>query len=304
MRKLFSPLVKSLVNKEPKTVFLTGDLGFNALEEVRELMGERFINVGVAEQSMVSIAAGIAKEGFQVFCYSIAPFVTFRCLEQIRNDVCFHNLPVYLIGNGGGYGYGVMGSSHHAIEDVAVLSGLPNMHCYIPSFSEDVATCFNDMTSMKRPAYLRLGLAKPNVFPSNLNEFFYNLTSCKNPKITVAASGPVISNVYEAIKNSGLTQHVEVFNISKIPYSKLTQDFINSILSTKKLVIAEEHISIGGLGQQIAHDILKAGIQLDYFETLFAKGYPDGLYGSQQFHLKQSGLDIDNISTLLKQQLV
>ncbi len=303
MRRVFSSLVKSLIEKDTNTVFLTGDLGFNALEDVRDIMGQRFINAGVAEQSMVSVAAGIAKEGFQVFCYSIAPFITYRCLEQIRNDVCFHNLPVYLIGNGGGYGYGVMGSSHHAIEDIAVLSGLPNIHCYVPSFKEDVETCFNDMITQKKPSYLRLGLSKPNNFLNKSEEFFYKLTNCKNPKVTIAASGPVINNVYEAIENNGLTEHVEVFNISKIPYISLTDDFIYNIQLTKKLIVIEEHISIGGIGQQIAHDILSAGIQLNYFKTLFAKGYPNALYGSQQYHLKQSGLDAENISNILKQQI-
>jgi len=303
MRREFSALVKSTIAKDTKSVFLTGDLGFNALEEVREIMGDRFINAGVAEQSMVSIASGIAKEGFQVFCYSIAPFITFRCLEQIRNDVCFHDLPVYLIGNGGGYGYGIMGSSHHAIEDIAVLSGLPNMNCYVPSFKEDVETCFLEMTQQKKPAYLRLGLAKPNNFENKPAGLFSKVTNNTNSKLTIAVSGPVINNVYDAIHNLGYTDKVDVFNITKIPYSKLSSEFIYSIRVTKKLLVIEEHISIGGIGQQIAHDILSAGIPLSFFKTLFAKGYPDSLYGSQPYHLKKSGLDIENISSIIKQQI-
>jgi deoxyxylulose-5-phosphate synthase len=102
-------------------------------------MGSRFINAGVAEQNMVSVAAGLASEGLEVWAYSIAPFIYARPFEQVRNDVSFHGLPVKLIGNGGGYGYGVMGPTHHAIEDYGVLLTLPAMTVYAPVFDEDVA---------------------------------------------------------------------------------------------------------------------------------------------------------------------
>src|SRR5690242_17673469 len=101
---------------------LTGDLGYQALEGVREKLKDRFINAGVSEQNMVSVAAALASEGLEPLCYSIAPFAVFRPAEQIRLDVCLHGLGVKIVGNGGGYGYGIMGSTHHAIEDVAVLS--------------------------------------------------------------------------------------------------------------------------------------------------------------------------------------
>ena len=103
----------------PDMVFLTGDLGFMALEALQAAMGPRFINAGVAEQNMVSVAAGLARQGMETWVYSIAPFLYARPFEQIRNDIAFHGLPVKLIGNGGGYGYGVMGPTHHAIEDTA-----------------------------------------------------------------------------------------------------------------------------------------------------------------------------------------
>ena len=160
MRKHFSAHIEQLVEKEKDIVFITGDLGYAALENLASKMGDRFINAGVAEQNMVGVAAGIASQGYRVICYSIAPFIVYRCLEQVRNDVCFHNMPVYLVGNGGGYGYGIMGSSHHAIEDIATLSGLPNMTCYVPSFIEDMHTCLDTMLSGRKPSYFRLGLGK------------------------------------------------------------------------------------------------------------------------------------------------
>ena len=112
---------------DERILFLTGDLGFMALEPLQSAMGSRFINAGVAEQNMISVAAGLAKQKFEVWAYSIAPFCYARPFEQIRNDIAFHALPVKLVGNGGGYGYGVMGPTHHAIEDYGVLLCLPNM---------------------------------------------------------------------------------------------------------------------------------------------------------------------------------
>src|SRR5262249_37286069 len=105
----------------PDFVFLTGDLGYNALEPLRSVARERFINAGIAEQNMFSVAAGLARTGLRPWVYSIAPFLYARPYEQIRNDLCLHNLPVQLIGNGGGYGYGVMGGTHHALEDYGSL---------------------------------------------------------------------------------------------------------------------------------------------------------------------------------------
>ena len=146
---------------KPEMVFLTGDLGFMALEPLQKALGQRFINAGVAEQNMVSVAAGLARQNLEVWAYSIAPFCYARPFEQIRNDITFHNLPVKLIGNGGGYGYGVMGPTHHAIEDYGVLLTLPNMSVYVPVFDEDMDAVIERAGASSRPAYIRMGRGEP-----------------------------------------------------------------------------------------------------------------------------------------------
>src|SRR5712691_8496518 len=130
MRNAFCSALVAL-SAEKAFVFLTGDLGFMALEPLQRAMGKRFINAGVAEQNMISVAAGVASVGQQCWAYSIAPFIFARPFEQIRNDVCLHDFDVKLVGNGGGYGYGVMGATHHAIEDYGVLCGLQNMSVHV-----------------------------------------------------------------------------------------------------------------------------------------------------------------------------
>ena len=123
-------------------------------------MGSRFINAGVAEQNMVSVAAGLARSGLRPWVYSIAPFVYARPFEQIRNDVCLHKLPVVLVGNGGGYGYGVMGATHHALEDYGALLCLPHIRAYVPAFDADVKAMTGDLFSVGHPSYFRLGLSE------------------------------------------------------------------------------------------------------------------------------------------------
>src|SRR5579871_5522547 len=154
MRKVFCDSLVDLA-ADPAFVFLTGDLGFQALEPLRQRMGHRFINAGIAEQNMVSVAAGLAEEGLRPWVYSIAPFLYARAYEQIRNDVCLHHLPVRLVGNGGGYGYGVMGATHHALEDYGTLLCLQGgIRAFVPAFADDVeAMVQGPLTDGDFPAY-------------------------------------------------------------------------------------------------------------------------------------------------------
>jgi transketolase len=299
MRKHFSNYIEQLADKHDDIVFITGDLGYNALENLRAKMGGRFVNAGVAEQSMISIAAGMASQGYRVVCYSIAPFVVYRCLEQIRNDVCFHNLPVYIVGNGGGYGYGVLGSSHHALEDLATLSGLPNMRCFVPAFIDDMNVCLDEMFARKAPAYLRLGPGK-NI-PADFSIKDFGVAGAKNEKaeLTIITQCPVTNNLVAALADNAHAGKVEVFAINKMPLTSLPASVKESIARTKKVLTIEEHISIGGIGSAISYLANEESLPINKFVSLHAEGYPNGLYGNQNYHQEQSGLDAGNISKVI-----
>jgi transketolase len=296
MRKHFSSYIEKVVQDNDDLVFVTGDLGYNALENLGIKMGERFINGGVAEQSMIGIAAGMASQGYRVICYSIAPFVVYRCLEQIRNDVCFHNLPVFVVGNGGGYGYGIMGSSHHAIEDIGVLSGLPNMTCYAPAFIEDVVTSLDHMFTRNGPSYFRLGLGKNMPDYLSLQEYGSGTLANPNAKLTIIAQSPVANNVVAAINAGTHKNDIDLYVINKMPFTTLPDDIKNSITNTGNVLVIEEHISIGGLGSAVSLLINEAAIPIKKFISLRAEGYPGGLYGSQGYHQQLSGIDQGNIT--------
>ncbi|MDR2474859.1 MAG: hypothetical protein LBD45_03285 [Bacteroidales bacterium] len=295
MRKEFSKTIERIAQERQNLVFLTGDLGFMALENVRDAMGKRFVNIGVSEQNMISMAAAMAHEGLQVICYSIAPFTVFRPAEQIRLDVCLHKKNVKIVGNGGGYGYGIMGATHHAIEDIAVLSSFQNMHCYIPLCNEDVEQTVNTMLAHDYPSYLRLGYGiLPNGW--HLPPFAYIRQVAYGKDITIAGMGPVLCNVAETLSGK---ESADIFVFSEIPFPELTEDLKSSIARTKKLLVIEEHVQRGGLGEHLALHLALNNISCR-FTHRFAKGYENGLYGSQKYHQQQCGLDAESLKTLIQ----
>ena len=302
MRKEFAAAVEKIAREDDKIIFITGDLGYAALENVADALGPRFINAGVAEQNMVGLAAGMAYRGYKVFCYSIAPFAVYRCLEQFRNDVCLHNMPVCLVGNGGGYGYGIMGSTHHAIEDLACLSSLQNVNTYIPAFADEVAPMLNQIVTERRPAYLRLGAGPNTPDGAQIHGTFKHIVRSSDSLGTIVALGPVAANVLTALDDEQLTGQFDVFTATNLPLD-LPTDLAHS-WAGKPLLVVEEHVSIGGLAQQLSVKLLTDGAAPSRFISLSAQGYPNGLYGDQKYHQQLSGLDPANIVRQLSSLLV
>jgi len=285
MRKQFFSTIEQLAKSDNKIVFLTGDVGFMACESLQKAIGDRFINCGVAEANMMSMAAGMASQGLKPVVYSIAPFVTARCLEQIKVDVCLHNMNVKIVGNGGGYGYGIMGATHHSIEDIAIMSCLQNMKCYIPCNNNDISFVTNWMMYQSGPAYLRLGYGEDTCM---WREYYPIRKLSAGNKATIIGIGPVVLNAI------GLD--CDVFAINEVPFA-LDNEVIASIVKTEKLIVIEEHVKRGGIGEMIAHELMILANAKDniLFKHLYAKGYPNGLYGSQAYHQQINGLDKKSI---------
>jgi transketolase len=286
---------------DPKFVFLTGDLGYQALEPLRQKMGERFINAGIAEQNMVSVAAGLASEGLRPWVYSIAPFLYARAFEQIRNDVCLHGLPVILVGNGGGYGYGVMGSTHHSIEDYGTLLSLSGIRVYLPAFDSDVRESIHNLMRADHPAYLRLGLSEqPKWFSPPPFASWRRLLAGTGPAIAIA--GPLAGGILDAIRQSDIS--ADVWLVSELPLTGLPEEFLSSLRRSNYLMVIEEHVSAGGFGQMLSHKLLLAGVAPSKFVHRSALGYVSGLYGSQKFHRAECGLDPASIVAELHQAVM
>ncbi len=295
MRNEFCNALVGLAS-HPDFAFLTGDLGFNALEPLREAAGARFLNAGVAEQNMVSVAAGLAATGLKPWVYSIAPFVFARPLEQVRNDVCLHDLPVTIVGNGGGYAYGVMGASHHAIEDYGILLSLLNMRVFIPAFGADVAPIVEKLSSLAHPAYLRLGRdEKPKDLDVPAYAPWRKILSGRGPALVMV--GPLAGNLLETLKDLPEAKRPNAWVVSELPLedSGVPAGFLEDLGRSGHLMVAEEHVAHGSLGETLARHLLLEGKAPKRFSHYFAKGYLSRFYGSQQFHREECGLTAEQI---------
>jgi transketolase len=299
MRNAFCSALVSL-NMTKQFVFMTGDLGFMALEPLESVMGERFINAGVAEQNMVTVAAGLASGGEQCWVYSIAPFVYGRPFEQIRNDICLHDFDVKLVGNGGGYGYGVMGATHHAIEDYGVLCGLQNMRVHVPVFAEDVVPIVDRMASSRHPAYLRLGRCeKPKDWTLPVYAPWRRLLPGGAGVFVIV--GPGAGGLLGPIGQLAEAERPEVWVATELPFQMeaIPSSCIERIRESNSLFVLEEHVANGGAGQMLAHLLLVAGVHPARFCHFHAEGYRSGLYGSQAFHRAENGLDPASVLAVL-----
>lgn len=281
-------------------VFLTGDLGFQALEPLQQALGDRFINAGVAEQNMVAVAAGLAASGMSPWVYSIAPFLYARPFEQIRNDVCLHSLPVRLVGNGGGYAYGVMGATHHALEDYGALLCLPALRAFVPAFNSDVSTIIAHLSADRSyPAYLRLGRdeAPPSLLAPDYAAW-RRLVPGAGP--AMVAVGPLAGSLAGALAELTPDQRPDLWLLSELPPTYIPADLLESILRSRDLIVVEEHAAHGGAGEMLAAQLLRLGAAPARFTHRSALGYPSGRYGSQRFHRQECGLDADSILALVK----
>jgi transketolase len=281
---------------DPQFVFLTGDLGYKALEPLQDAMKDRFINVGIAEQNMVSVAAGLSLRGMHPWCYSIAPFLYARAFEQIRNDVAQPCNPVMLVGNGAGYQYGVMGPSHHALNDYGSLLTLPHMKCYMPAFDCDIEPIVEEMFETTAPCYLRLGVdEKPTDFVPSIYTPWRKLYNSNERQVVVVA-GSIVGSYLSALRD-----RCNLWSVAELP-SEWPSEFLRDFDRLVDLIVIEEHVLQGGLAQRLSTDILGTftAEQLISFRTCCAVGYRSGHYGSKEFHRKENLLDPESIVELLR----
>lgn len=298
MRHLFAKTLLEVAKKDNKVVFLTGDLGFNTFETLQKNLKERFINAGIAEQNMVTVAAGLAYTGFKPWIYSITPFVTIKGLEQLRNDVCLNKLNVKVVGLGGGYDYEVAGPSHHDLEDVGILSSLPNMKVYTPAIADDIEVVVNRMHKEKGPTYLRLAKARQMIMAIKKYEDCRHIMEGK--RITAVSLGSIIDKASEAgLELNRHHKNVDLWSICRLPL-ELPQRLIESIRKTKYLCVIEEHVAAGGLGSFVSRAVHLRGVIIDRFIHFYAKGYQSKRTGSRDYYLRQSGLDTQSIIKVFK----
>jgi transketolase len=295
MRNAFVSALYDEAKKNRDIVLITGDLGFQLFDEFAADLPAQFINAGLTEQSMMSMAAGIASTGKRVFVYSIANFSTLRCLEQIRNDVCYMNKSVVIVSVGSGFAYGALGYSHHATEDIAIMRSLPNMEVVSPSdkFEADVITRMVAQT--QRPTYLRLGKAgEPDLhsdYPILNFGKFSELTSGGDGYIFFTGSIGLIAQRAK-IELDSLGKSITIVSVPFV--SQLDEEFLQNISIDKPIVVLEEHGRRGGLGAAFLEKFNELGIR-GGIKHFAASQEEISLTGSQDYLREKNGISVKDI---------
>ena len=252
MKFALSNTLVELGKSDPRIVLLTGDLGFQLFDNFKEQFGPRYVNVGVAEAEMILAAAGLAHVGWRPLTYSIASFATARCFEQIKISVAYPGVPVVIVGAGGGFAYGSSGVTHHAGDDINLMSSLPGMTVVAPGNHEETASLLPQLLKLKGPAYLRIGRGKEPHYeakePAILGKA--RLLS-EGEDIVVISTGDIGFEVTQALKIlSRKNIHPAAYQFHTIkPLDVGTLERISKKI--KCLVVVEEHIPSGGLGSAV-----------------------------------------------------
>jgi transketolase len=296
MRTAFIQQLVEEAKTNDKIFLLVGDLGYSVVEPFADLFPDRFLNVGIAEQNMTGIAAGLAMEGYNVFTYSIGNFPTLRCMEQIRYDVCYHNLSVKIVAVGGGYAYGPLGTSHHTTEDIGMLRVIPNLNVCAPADPVEARKITTMLCNSDEPCYLRLGKAgESKVHNENKNFAWGNILEVKKgSNIAVLSTGGMLKYCTDFI-----TQQNSDWGLYSVPFIKPldTATLTNICNRYDEIITIEEHQKNGGLGSAILESLneLRNNNAIKIFPKVRVIAIPDkfiGFAGSQEYLREIAGLKL------------
>jgi transketolase len=262
MRNAFIRGLTALAESDSSVVFLTADLGFKLFDDFSARFPGRFLNVGVAEANMIGVAAGLALGGYRPFVYSIVPFATLRCLEQIRNDICYNRAPVTVVGVGGGYSYGPNGPTHHAMEDIAVMRSLPNMTVVCPADPVETELAVRAIGAQAGPAYLRLGRAGDPVVHRAPPDFRLGqaITLRSGADCTLLSTGgmlPLALAAADLLSPEISCRVLSMHTVKPLDGAALQQ----CCRETGALFTLEEHSRIGGFGSSVAEWLAENDLQ-------------------------------------------
>jgi len=260
MRNAFMDELINRATVDERVMLIVGDLGYSVVEPFAERFPDRFINAGVAEQNMMGLAAGIASEGYHVFVYSIGIFPTFRCAEQIRNDVDYQQLPVTVVTVGGGLAYGNLGYSHHAVQDYGLMRLMPNMLIASPGDLMEVRACMRYLAVNQQPSYLRLGRVGEQCFHALVPDVkpgqWVRVRDGKDRNSTLLSTGAPLAQAMEWLS----TPTYKDFAIHSMPLwsmaSKPSQ--AKQVSEWARVVTVEDHLADGGFGSWLRESLESA----------------------------------------------
>lgn len=301
MRDTFVATLSQLAAGNSNIMLLTGDLGFGVFDAFRADFPDQYLNVGVAEQNMAGIAAGLAQEGKIVFTYSIGNFVSLRCLEQLRNDCAYHALNVNAVCIGGGFSYGALGMSHHATEDLAVMRALPEITVISPGDRYETQQATAALIKKPGTGYLRLDKTYwQGSCPASSFELGRARVVREGDDVTIVTCGGVLREVIgaaDALEMEGIRCRVlSMHTLSHIDVDSL----VAASIQTGGIVTVEEHVVRGGLGGAVAEELLEAGARPKHFARIGIRGGYCSVVGSQDYLRTKYGLDKNGIAASVR----
>jgi transketolase len=299
MRNHFAKILHETMVKDDNVFLLYGDIGNRLFDQIKSDFPKRIENAGVAEASMVGIAAGLSQAGYLPVCYTINSFLYLKALEQIKLDLAYPARKVVLVGTGGGLSYGSLGTSHHSIEDYAVLGSIPNLNLYSPADSIELESNLQDALENDGPSYLRIGkkgerpLMEEGIVETTQQGPGRLISGAMESKNAVVSVGTIGWNVKEAIEKLG-----EEFNLDFIALSKIRPwetDLIRARFGKyEKILVVEEHVQLSGVAslflatfadQRKAPQITSAALPREFFTGL----------GGQESIREHNGLDVQGL---------
>ena len=303
MRKAFVQTLTEIVERNKDVLLLTGDLGFSVFEDFKSRYPDNYLNAGVAESGLIGIASGLAMGGKKVFAYSIAPFLVYRAFEQIRDDICMHRLPVVIVGVGSGFAYGNAGPTHHAVEDLALMSVLPNMTVIAPGDPMEVKWVTNAVMHLNGPAYVRLNRAGDKVIHNEEVKFEIGkgILMGSGQDVLLVSTGNMLEEAMKvrvALEQDGISSELISMHTVK-PFDK--KMLIERAEGKTIVATLEEHLPFGGLGQIVAASLMENQVRTDFMPFALPDKFTD-ISASQMYLRRAYGLDSQSISTQIKQK--
>jgi len=300
MRDIFASRLLEMARQDPTVLLITGDLGYGVLDSFANELSDQYLNVGIAEQNMVGIAAGLASLGHKVFVYSIGNFPTLRCLEQIRNDVAYHDLDVNIVAVGGGFSYGSLGMSHHATEDLSVMRSIPKLSILVPGTNYEVGLALEFAMRESGPKYIRLDKSGAGSTPIGSSQTSSWCQYSEGSDLLVIAAGGVLVEALkceEYLRNEGVKTSVYSATLLQIPKDL---DLDQIVRSHRLIATIEENQRVGGLGGLLAEHLsgsdshpplLRFGVPSEFVKIAGTQEYFRQVYGLSGSTLAKEILD-------------
>lgn len=297
MRIVFANTLVDLAKKDERICFITPDMGYSIIDNFQNTFPERYFNIGIAEQNVIAVAAGMALAGLKPYVYSVIPFIVHRCLEQIRVNIAYANTDVKIIGIGSGFEYGSAGTTHYGLEDISIMRSLPNMNIYAPGDMHEMEEITKLTAQDKRPTYIRIGRHNhANMNSQNLTLGKASIIK-KGQDIAFIATGNMLHLAYdyaEALNTRGIFPTV----ISMHTIKPLDLECILELVKSHSLIFTfEEHTIIGGLGSAVAEVIAEGNLNVK-LKRIGVNDEFSHLVGNTPYIRKQYQLDLDGISKL------